>query len=72
MQIPEVARRVAFGIAMVVVIAVILLFPDRHQRKSTDVTTTREAGRICKFGVAHLAPEEGADLCLRGLQVQLL
>jgi putative tryptophan/tyrosine transport system substrate-binding protein len=67
MQIPEAVRRVVTGIGLLALVAAILLFADRHQRKSTAVVATPGADRIYKIGIAYFAPEEGADLCIRGL-----
>lgn len=67
MQVPEAARRVVTGIGLLALVAAILLFADRHQRKSTVVAATPGADRVYKIGIAYFAPEEGADLCIRGL-----
>jgi ABC-type uncharacterized transport system substrate-binding protein len=67
MQIPEVVRRVAGGIALLALVAAVLLFTDRRQRKPAGESGLPATGRIYKIGIAYFAPEEGADLCIRGL-----
>lgn len=67
MEAPEVARRLVIGIALVALVAGILLFADRHQRTSRVVAASAGTTKIYKIGVAYFAPEEGADLCMRGL-----
>lgn len=67
MQLPEAARRMVIGAALVALIAGILLFSDRRQRQSASKESTSTAARVYRIGIAYFAPEEGADLCIRGL-----
>ena len=67
METPEIARRLVIGIALLALIAGILLFAARQQRKSKGAATVYGTARTYKIGIAYFAPEEGADLCMRGL-----
>ncbi len=67
MRWSEAVRRLAVGCALVVLTAGILLFTDRNQRQSGPSQSTLAAGRIYRIGIVYFAPEEGADLCVRGL-----
>ena len=67
MQLPEVVHRLVSGIGLILLIAGVLLFADRHQRKSPAAASANAAGRTYKVGIAYFAPEEGADLCMQGV-----
>jgi putative tryptophan/tyrosine transport system substrate-binding protein len=57
----ELVNRLALGVVLIACAAGVLLFSDR--------TNGRAAGgeRVYKIGLAYFAPEEGADICIRGL-----
>jgi putative tryptophan/tyrosine transport system substrate-binding protein len=67
MPLPESARRMAIGTALIILIASILLLADRQQQRRAASPTAPAAGRIYRVGIVYFAPEEGADLCIRGL-----
>ena len=66
MKLPNVVRKVLIGTALIAVIAGILLYSDREQRRRNRSGATA-ANRIYKIGIAYFAPEEGVDLCIKGL-----
>ena len=59
-------RRFALGIGLVGGLAALLFYADRNQRNWTGGSTTAPAGTY-RIGIAYFAPEEGNDLCMRGL-----
>lgn len=60
------ASRFVSGLALLVALAGILLYSDRNQRSSSK-STTPVTGKTYKIGIAYFAPEEGNDLCIRGV-----
>lgn len=59
-------RRLLVGAALIALAAGILLYADRSQRRG-DQPAGAPATRVYKIGIAYFAPEEGADLCMKGL-----
>jgi len=65
-KLPNVVRKVLIGTALIAVIAGILLYSDLEQRRRNR-SGAAAANRIYKIGIAYFAPEEGVDLCIKGL-----
>ncbi len=66
MHLLELVRRLAIGAALIAAVSAILLHSDRTQKK-TGARRAAAAGRTYKIGIVYFAPEEGADLCVKGV-----
>lgn len=66
MRLQDVVRKVLIGAALIAVIAGILLYSDRQQR-NRDRSGATDVNRMYRIGIAYFAPEEGVDLCIKGL-----
>ena len=66
MRLRQTGDRLLIGTVLVAVIAGILLYSDRNQRRRGGFGATA-SDRTYKIGIVYFAPEEGADLCIKGL-----
>jgi len=66
MKLLNLGRRLLIGTALIAVIAGILMYSDRAQR-TRDNFGAAATNKIYKIGIAYFAPEEGVDLCIKGL-----
>ncbi len=66
MSIKQLTSRLLLGSALIALTAGILLYSDRNQRRAAS-TGTASSGRTYQIGIVYFAPEEGADVCMKGL-----
>lgn len=66
LDILKAGRRLLVGVALVALIAGILVYSDRNQARRA-ASGSRPVQRTYRIGIAYFAPEEGADLCIKGL-----
>jgi ABC-type uncharacterized transport system substrate-binding protein len=59
------ARRFGLGAFMIASLSALLLYSDRDHRPAG--RPTRTPAKMYRIGIAYFAPEEGNDLCIRGL-----